>query len=135
MWNDATVCGGIFCLNIYVSVWSDMWNSCERDSAMMFSVPLICCEYKYILLLTSVQPIHQATALCDSAFNGSKYALYIQPSALELSMNAKMCDPCISCRVVMYMFTAGARNYRSFNVNLTCHIEGIIHRHARPLLL
>ena len=77
----------------------------------------------------------RSTESCDSAFTGSKDYLCIQPSALEVSVNSKMCDPCISCRVVMYMFTAGARNDRSFNVNLTCHIEGTIHCHARPLLL
>ena len=60
---------------------------------MMFSVPLICCEYRDVSLLTSVHPSHRATASWDYAFTGSKDALYIQPSALELSVNARMCEP------------------------------------------
>ena len=39
MWNDATVCGGKIWLNVFVSVWYNLWKSCERESAMMFSVP------------------------------------------------------------------------------------------------
>ena len=61
---------------------------------MMFSVPLICCEYKDVSLLTSVYTSQCATASCDSAFTGLKDALCIQPSVMELSVNAKICDPC-----------------------------------------
>ena len=46
MWNDAAVCCGRIWLNFFVSVWSDLWKSLERESAMMFSVPLMCCEYR-----------------------------------------------------------------------------------------
>ena len=61
---------------------------------MMFSVPLMCCEYRDILLLTSVHLSQRATSSWDSTFTGSNDDLCIQPSALELSVNAKMCDPC-----------------------------------------
>ena len=101
MWNDAAVCGGRIWLNFFVSVWSDMWKYRERESAMMFYVPLMCCEYRDVSLLKRVHLSQQATESCDYKFTGSKYALYIQPSALELSVNAKMCDPCTSCRMVM----------------------------------
>ena len=101
MWNDDAFCGDRIRLNFFVSVWSDIWKSCERGSAMMFSVPLVCCEYRDVSLLTSVRPSQRATASCDSAFTGSKYALCIHPSALELSVNYKMCDPCPICRMVM----------------------------------
>ena len=60
---------------------------------MMFSVPLMCCEYRDVLLLTSVHTRHRATASWDSEFTGLKDALCIQPSALELSVNARMCEP------------------------------------------
>ena len=60
---------------------------------MMFSVPLMCCDYIIFSLLTSVHLSHRATASWDSAFTGSKDALCIQPSALELSVNARMCEP------------------------------------------
>ena len=36
MWNDTTVCCGRIWLKIFVSVWSDLWKSLERESAMMF---------------------------------------------------------------------------------------------------
>ena len=88
-------------LKFFVSVWYDIWKSRERESTIMFSTPLLCCEYRYVLLLTSVHPSQQATALCDSAFTGSKDALCIQPSALKLSMNSKMCEPCPIFRMVM----------------------------------
>ena len=60
---------------------------------MMFSVPLMCCEYRDVLCLTSVHPSHRATALWDSAFTVSKGYLCIHTSTLELSMNARMCEP------------------------------------------
>ena len=94
MCNNAAVCCGKIWLKMFVRVWSDLWKSLEREYAMMFSVPLMCCEYMDVSLLTSVHPSHHATASWDSAFTGSKDALCIQPSALELSVNSRMCDPC-----------------------------------------
>ena len=46
MWNDAAVCCGKIWLIFFVRVWSDLWKSLERESAMMFSVPLMCCKYR-----------------------------------------------------------------------------------------
>ena len=57
MWNDAAVCGGRIWLKYFVNVCCDLWKSRERESAMMFSVPLMCCEYTDVSLLTSVHPI------------------------------------------------------------------------------
>ena len=68
---------------------------------MMFSVPLICCEYRDILLLTRVHLSQRAAESCDSEFNGSKDALCIQYSALELYMNANICETRPSCRMVI----------------------------------
>ena len=101
VWSYAAVYGGRIRLNFFVSVWSDPCKSRERESAMMFSVPLMCCEYRDVSLLTSAHPSQCATALCDFAFTGSKDALCIQPSVLELSMNANMCEPCPICRMFM----------------------------------
>ena len=101
MCNDSDVYGGRIWLKRFVSVWSDMWKSRERESAMIFSVPLMCCEYMVFLFMTSVQPIQQATALCDSDFTGSKDALRIQPSVLKLSVNANICDPCSNFRMAV----------------------------------
>ena len=50
---------------------------------MMFSVPLMCCEYRYVSLLTSVHPSQRATASWDSLFTGSNDALCIQPSVVN----------------------------------------------------
>ena len=61
MWNNAAVCCGKIWLKMFVRVWSDLWKSLERESAMMFSVPLMCCEYRDVSLLTSVHPSHCAT--------------------------------------------------------------------------
>ena len=101
MWNDATVCGGKIRLNVFVSVWYNLWKSRERESAMMFSVPLVCCEYRDVSLLTRFQTIQQSAPLCDSMFTGSKDTVCIQSSALELYVNNKMYEPCPSCRMVM----------------------------------
>ena len=68
---------------------------------MIFSVTLVCFYYRNVLLLTRVKTIQWAMALFDFAFNGFKDSLFIQPSALKLYVNAKMCDPCPSCRIVM----------------------------------
>ena len=47
---------------------------------MMLYVNLMCCEYRDI-----------------SLFTGSKDALCIQPSALEMLVNDKIREPCTSC--------------------------------------
>ena len=73
-------------------VCSDMQKSLERDYAMMFSVTLMCCEYRDVSLLTRVQSSQWDMTLCESEFTGSKNSLYIQPSALELAMNVNMCE-------------------------------------------
>ena len=99
---------------------------------MMFYVPLMCCEYSDVSLLTSVHLIQHATASRDSEFTGSKDSLCIQPSALELSVSDKLCDPCPICRMVMQMVTADARNSRRFNVIFPCHDAWILHSHDRP---
>ena len=44
---------------------------------MMFSVTLMCCDYRDVLLLTSVHLIQRATASGDSVITGSKDALCI----------------------------------------------------------
>ena len=82
MCNDAAVCCDRIWLNFFVSVWSELWKSLERESAMMFSIPLMCCEYRDVLLLKSVNPIHIATASLDYEFTGPNDALCIHPSAL-----------------------------------------------------
>ena len=53
MWYYAAVCCGRIWLKSFVSVWSDLWKSLERKSAMMFSVPLMYCEYRYVLFLVT----------------------------------------------------------------------------------
>ena len=68
---------------------------------MMFSVLSMFCEYRYVSLFTNVHTRPQDTASWDSLLNGSKDALCIHTSALELSVNCKMYDPCQSCRMVM----------------------------------
>ena len=68
---------------------------------MMFSIPLMCCEYRYVSLLTRVQSSQQYKASFDYVFTGSKDALCIQLSEMDLSVNANICEPCPSCRIVM----------------------------------
>ena len=84
-----------------MSVWSDMWEYREREYAITFYVPLMYFEYRDVSLLTRVHPSQRDTSLCDSAFNGSKDAFFIQPSAMELSVNYKMCEPWPSFRMFM----------------------------------
>ena len=49
MWNDAALCCGRIWLIFFGSVWSDLWKSFEREPAMIFSVPWMCCEYRDVL--------------------------------------------------------------------------------------
>ena len=102
---------------------------------MTFSIPLMCCEYRDVSLLTSFHSIQRDAASCDSTFTGSKYALCIQPSVLDLSVNAKLYNPCPIFSMFMYMVTADDRNSRRFTVSFPCHSEGILNRHSRPLSL
>ena len=101
---------------------------------MMFSVPLMCCDYRNVSLLKRVQPSQRDTNFCDSAYNESTYALCIQPSVLELSMNSNMCAPCVSCTIVMYIGIDYARDSNMFSVSFLCHSDGFIYRHSRPFL-
>ena len=101
MYDDAAVCGGRTRLKTFVSVSSNIWKYRERESAIIFSVPSMCCEYRNVSLTNSVHLSQQDTVVCYYAFTGLKDTLCIQPSALELSVNAKMCDPCPICWMVM----------------------------------
>ena len=85
--------------------------------------------------MAMVHPIQRATTSCDSAFTVSKDALIIKPSALELSVNAKTCDPSPSCRMVMLIDISDAGNSRKFNVSFLCHTDGILHYVSRPFLM
>ena len=77
MRNNDTVCVGRIWLKCFGSVWFDLWKSRDRESAMIFSVPLMCCEYRYVSLTKSVHPSQRATESCDYAFTGPKDALCI----------------------------------------------------------
>ena len=123
MWNYAAVCGGRMWLNFFVRVWSDMWKSLERESEMMFSVPLMCCDNRDVLLLNRVKLIQWDRSSCDSTYTGSKDALCIQPSALKLSVNSKICSPFVGCKIVMYIDIADARNYNRFSVSFPCYTD------------
>ena len=101
----------------------------------MFSVPFMCCEYRHVSLLTRSQPIRQATASCDSEFTRSKDALCIQPSAMEMSANTNMCEPCTNCWIVMQIDIDDSRNSDRFSVSFSCHSGGILHCYAGPLLM
>ena len=81
-------------------------------------VTLMCCEFRDFLLLTRVKLSQTATSLCDSAFAGSHDTLWIHPIALKLSVNENMCNPFPSCRIVIYIDIAGARNSNKFSVSL-----------------
>ena len=70
-----------------------MWNYLKSDSAMMVSVTLICLDYRYNSLLTSVQPIHCATVPWPPLFNGSDDSFCIHPRKSELSIKAGMWAP------------------------------------------
>ena len=70
MWNNAAVgCGNIWSKYLVVSGLT-YGKFLERESAVIFSVPLMCCEYRDVSLLTSVHPIQHATASWDYAFTG-----------------------------------------------------------------
>ena len=70
VWKDSAVYGGRVRLKYFMRFWLDIWKSLKRDSTMIFSVTLICCEYRDVSLLTRVQPSQQDTSLCDSTFTG-----------------------------------------------------------------
>ena len=100
-----------------------------------FFCSLMRCGYRDVSLLTSVHPSQLSTISYDFVFTGSKDALFIQKSALKLSMNAKMCDPYPICSMIIYMVPSDARNPRRFTLSFPCHAKVIHHRHASPLLL
>ena len=97
MLNDADLFGGRTKLKILARDWYDMWKYLESKSTVMFSVTLMCWEYRYTSLLKRVQPSHRATVSWTTSFTGSNDALCIHPRALEISVKARMWDHCPSC--------------------------------------
>ena len=103
-----------------------MWNYLESESATIFLVPLMCWQYRYTLLLTSVQHIHHETASWPPSFTGSNDALCIHHRALELSEKSRMWDSWPSFWIVIYIDAAEARNSARFSVSTPCHSAGCV---------
>ena len=61
IWNDAAVCGGIMYLKVVVRDSSELWILLERESVMMFSFPLMFCDYRDVSFLVRLHPSHRAT--------------------------------------------------------------------------
>ena len=87
----------------------------------MFSVLFMCFEYRYVSLLKRAQLSQRATESCNSEFTESKDALCIQPSIMEMSANANMCEPFTSCWIVMYIDVIDASNYDRFSESFSCN--------------
>ena len=112
-----------------------MWKSFQMGYVMMFSIHLMRCEYRDVSLLMKVQPSQRATVSRDSALTGSKDALCIQPSALELSVNDKIYETFPSCWIVMQIDIIDVMSYNRLSVSFQCHSGGIMHIRARLLSL
>ena len=102
---------------------------------MMFCFPLMCCEFRGILLLMRVQLIQRDMALCDSASNELKDALCIQLSVVEIPVNAKMFEPCTSCMIVVQIDIVDAMYSNRFSLSFLFHSDGILHCRDKPLFL
>ena len=61
IWNYTAVYGGSMVLNIYFRDLFKMWKSLKSDSAMIFSSPLICWDYRYTLFFMGVHLNHLDT--------------------------------------------------------------------------
>ena len=68
---------------------------------MTFPVLLMCWYYRDTLLLTRLKPNHLATVSWHTSFTGSNDYLCIHPRAIDLSIKARMCDPCRSFWIVV----------------------------------
>ena len=95
----------------------------------MFLIPLMCWEYRDTLLMMRVHPSHRKTMSWGSTSTGLNESLWIHPRELELSVKARMWDPCPSFWMVMYIDLAEASNWIRFNVRTPCHFGGC----ARPI--
>ena len=92
MWNDAAFWGDRMEFKLIVRDWYDILTFLESESVMMFSVPLICWEYRDASILTRIKLRHRATVSRHPFFIGSKDDLCISPRELELSVKASMWD-------------------------------------------
>ena len=88
-------------LEIFVRDWSEILKSLDSESTMMFSVNLMCWEYRDASLLTIFQPKHCVTVSWPSSFTGLKNYLYIHLRALEISVKSRTWDTCPSCWIAM----------------------------------
>ena len=87
-------------LKILVRDLSEMWKSLESESVMMVVETLMCWECRYTSLMMRVHNNHCDTMSWGSSLNGSNESMYINPRALQLSMEARVCDPGTSCWIV-----------------------------------
>ena len=95
-----------------------MWKYLYSDYAMIFEVPLVCCECIETLVLTRIYPNHLETISCSYYLTGSNYTFYIYPRALEMSVKSSMCVPGPNFWMVRYMDVADANNYSRLSVNM-----------------
>ena len=88
-------------LKIVVRYISERCKSLESESAMMFLSPLMCWEFRYTSFLTVVHNRNRDIMSWGFSSTGSNEALCIHPRSLELSVKARMLDPCPSCWMVI----------------------------------
>ena len=91
MCNYATVCGGKREFKIGVIYSYYMWKFLDRNSAVIFLVPLMFLDFSYALLLMRVHPNHLKTMSWISSLIGSIFPFCIHTRVLELSAKSRMC--------------------------------------------
>ena len=79
MCNYAALCGGRMVFNIVVRGLSRRWKSLESEYVIIFSVILMCYEYRDTLFLTRVHTSHQETVLWGSSSTGANEAFFVHP--------------------------------------------------------
>ena len=80
-------------------------------SASALCLPGMCCEYSAASFFNSCPANHLAVLLCAS-IEVVKEALYSQPSALELSVRARILCGLLESRMVKTIVMAAAMNSR-----------------------
>ena len=70
-----------------------------------------------------------------SSLTGYNEDLCIHPRELELSVKARMWNPCPIFWMAMQIDVSEGRNYSRFNIRTPCNSGGMRQRHEMPLLL
>ena len=139
MWKVGATCSGLAWEEIrVVSSFVERCMSLDRESATSFASPGMCSENKVASYLNSSFVKYRASLSWCGCLMGLNVEWNIHPSALLLSVNAKMCGCwllCLSRSRDTSIFTMAPMNSSTLIEARPLSLRGITYCHALPCMV